>query len=86
MKSAFLSAIFLVAIGGSALAQACHYNPECIAKRDGVSLAVARKQVAIAAACTRSAGYPLSAWASFSVPAGPADKIRACLTSHGQRI
>ena len=86
MKSVFFSTIIVLALNNSAHAQQCNYDPTCIAKRDGIAVAEARRRVGTATACVRSAGYTLNDWKAYRVPAGPASTIRACFSSHGLPI
>jgi hypothetical protein len=85
MKSVFFPMIIFVALSSAAQAQQCNYDPSCIAKREGISVAEARNRISTTTACIRSAGYTLNDWKAYRVPAGPASTIRACLSSHGLR-
>lgn len=63
----------------------CNHDPVCQAKRDGISVAAASARENARTQCFASAGYTAADWDAYSVPAGPAAKIRSCFRSHGIR-
>lgn len=59
----------------------CNFNVACQAKRDGVSMDVARERNKADLSCMRKAGFSRAQWMAYKVGDAKAAIYRACIAS-----
>lgn len=93
MKHVLTLAIALVASPAlAAPPYACHHDPVCQAKRDGISVQEAKRRESgaepsnsspHALACMKKYGFTYAEWRAYTVPASKAEPYRRCRDGRG---
>jgi hypothetical protein len=91
MKYVLTLAIALIASPAlAAPPYACHHDPVCQAKRDGISVGEAKRRDTQgsdssprALACMKKYGFTLAEWHAYSVPTSKAEPYRRCRDGRG---